>query len=321
MTFVKQNLMDKTDMIKLFMEWASITRREGLLALETKVDEIDDSFLRNGMRMIIDGNDQEFVRDVLMEDINATEERHRSGSLIFSQAGMYAPSLGVLGAVIGLIVALSHMEDMGELAHAIGVAFIATLLGIFTGYVICHPIANKLKRLSKREVEIRLMMVEGLLSIQSGVSTIAINQKLSVFLTPSERAELSEREAGASEQKTRHEPHEEHADESWLLPYADLLTLLLALFLVLYAMSATDARKFQEMSEAFSVALTGGTGVLDYSKTEPSDDPPNIKDHKATSPSVPATTPDQRRAELMRQEQQDLEKLKKQLDNYIKITV
>lgn len=118
--------------------------------------------------------------------------------------------------------------------------------------------------------------------------------------------------------KTRHEPHEEHADESWLLPYADLLTLLLALFLVLYAMSATDARKFQEMSEAFSVALTGGTGVLDYSKTEPSDDPPNIKDHKATSPSVPATTPDQRRAELMRQEQQDLEKLKKQLDNYIK---
>ena len=103
MTFMKQNLMDKTDMIKLFMEWASITRREGLLALETKVDEIDDSFLRNGMRMIIDGNDQEFVRDVLMEDINATEERHRSGSLIFSQAGMYAPSLGVLGAVIGLI--------------------------------------------------------------------------------------------------------------------------------------------------------------------------------------------------------------------------
>lgn len=201
MTFVKQSLMDKTDMIKLFMEWASITRREGLLALETKVDEIDDSFLRNGMRMIIDGNDQEFVRDVLMEDINATEERHRSGALIFSQAGMYAPSLGVLGAVIGLIAALSHMEDMGELAMAIGAAFIATLLGIFTGYVICHPIANKLKRLSKREVEIRLMMVEGLLSIQSGVSTIAINQKLSVFLTPSERAELSEREAGASEQE------------------------------------------------------------------------------------------------------------------------
>ena len=201
MTFVKQKLMDKTDLITLFMEYASITRREGLLALESKVEEIDDAFLRNGMRMIIDGNDQEFVSDVLMEDINATEERHRSGALIFSQAGMYAPSLGVLGAVIGLIAALGQMNDMTELAHAIGAAFIATLLGIFTGYVICHPIANKLKRMSKREVEIRLMMVEGLLSIQSGVSTIAISQKLSVFLTPSERLKMNEREAGSSEQK------------------------------------------------------------------------------------------------------------------------
>lgn len=201
MTFVKQKLMDKAELIAMFMEWASITRREGLLALESKVDEIDDDFLRNGMRMIIDGNDQEFVSDVLMEDINATEERHRSGALIFSQAGMYAPSLGVLGAVIGLIAALGQMTDMSQLAKAIGAAFIATLLGIFTGYVICHPTANKLKRLSKREVEIRLMMVEGLLSIQSGVSTIAISQKLSVFLTPSERQKMNTREAGAGEQK------------------------------------------------------------------------------------------------------------------------
>ncbi|WP_106769500.1 flagellar motor stator protein MotA [Paenibacillus faecalis] len=199
--FSKQKLMDKADLIALFMEFASITRREGLLALESKVDEINDPFLRNGMRMIIDGNDQEFVSDVLMEDIHATEERHRAGALIFSQAGMYAPSLGVLGAVIGLIAALAEMEDMTALAHAIGSAFIATMLGIFTGYVICHPLANKLKRLSKREMEIRLMMVEGLLSIQSGVSTIAISQKLSVFLTPSERGKIIEREAGSSEQK------------------------------------------------------------------------------------------------------------------------
>ena len=201
MVFVKPKLIDKTNLISMFMEWASITRREGLLALESKVDEIDDAFLRNGMRMIIDGNDQEFVSDVLMEDINATEERHRAGALLFSQAGMYAPSLGVLGAVVGLIAALSDMSDMNELAHAIGAAFIATLLGIFTGYVICHPIANKLKRMSKREVEIRLMMVEGLLSIQSGVSTIAISQKLSVFLTPTERLKMNDREAGSSEQK------------------------------------------------------------------------------------------------------------------------
>ncbi|WP_167283042.1 flagellar motor stator protein MotA [Paenibacillus lupini] len=195
----EQQLMPREQLIENFMEWASITRREGLLALEARVDDIEDTFLRNGMRMIIDGNDQDFVRDVLLEDISATEDRHKAGALIFTQAGTYAPTLGVLGAVVGLIGALGHMDDMETLAHSIAGAFIATLLGIFTGYVLWHPIANKLKRLSKKEVQLRLMMVEGLLSIQSGVSTIAINQKLSVFLTPTERAAMREKEAGAGE--------------------------------------------------------------------------------------------------------------------------
>ncbi|AKG36969.1 flagellar motor stator protein MotA [Paenibacillus durus] len=194
-----KKLIDKGEVITMFMDWASITRREGLLALESKVEEIQDDFLRSGMRMIIDGNDQEFVRDVLLEDIHATEERHKVGALIFSQAGMYAPTLGVLGAVIGLIAALADMSAMEALAHAIGAAFIATLLGIFTGYVLWHPMSNKLKRLSKQEIQIRMMMLEGLLSIQSGVSTIAINQKLSVFLTPLERQKLDKKEGAAGD--------------------------------------------------------------------------------------------------------------------------
>lgn len=192
--FTDQKLIPKKEITQMFMEWASITRREGLLALETNVEEINDPFLRTGMRMIIDGNDHDFVRDVLMEDIAATEERHKAGALIFSQAGMYAPTLGVLGAVMGLIAALGDLNDIEMLGYSIAAAFVATLLGIFTGYVLWHPIANKLKRLSKREIEIRLMMVEGLLSIQSGVSTIAINQKLSVFLSPTERLEDEEEE-------------------------------------------------------------------------------------------------------------------------------
>ena len=109
--FAQPKLMSHSQLISMFMEWAGITRREGLLALEARIDEIEDDFLRNGMRMIIDGNDQEFVRDVLLEDISATQERHRVGALIFSQAGTYAPTLGVLGAVVGLIAALSDMSD------------------------------------------------------------------------------------------------------------------------------------------------------------------------------------------------------------------
>ncbi|MGG1618543.1 flagellar motor stator protein MotA [Paenibacillus sp. NRS-1782] len=197
--FTEQKLLDRKELIGTFTEWASITRREGLLALESKVEEIDDPFMRGGMRMIIDGNDQEFVRDVLMEDINATEDRHRSGALIFSQAGMYAPTLGVLGAVVGLIAALADLSDMAKLSHAIAAAFIATLLGIFTGYVLWHPMSNKLKRLSKKEVELKLMMVEGLLSIQSGISTIAISQKLTIFLTPTERATLIKKDGDSGE--------------------------------------------------------------------------------------------------------------------------
>ncbi|KZE70668.1 flagellar motor protein MotA [Paenibacillus jamilae] len=197
--FTEQKLLDRKELIATFTEWASITRREGLLALESKVEEIDDPFMRGGMRMIIDGNDQEFVRDVLMEDINATEDRHRSGALIFSQAGMYAPTLGVLGAVVGLIAALADLSDMEKLSHAIAAAFIATLLGIFTGYVLWHPMSNKLKRLSKKEVELKLMMVEGLLSIQSGISTIAISQKLTIFLTPTERATMTQKDGDSSE--------------------------------------------------------------------------------------------------------------------------
>lgn len=199
--FKEPKLVPKDQLITMFTEWATITRREGLLALEARVEEIEDEFLKVGMRMIIDGNDQDLVRDVLLEDVSATEERHRSGAQIFSQAGMYAPTLGVLGAVVGLVAALQNLNDMDQLAHAIAAAFIATLLGIFTGYVLWHPIANKLRRLSKREIDLKLMMVEGLLSIQSGVSTIAIQQKLMVFLTPTERRAFNEKEEADVEQQ------------------------------------------------------------------------------------------------------------------------
>lgn len=185
--FSEQSLISKKELISQFMNWASIARREGLLALENTSDEIKDPFLRNGMKMIIDGGEPEFVRDVLNEEIAAIEERHAAGALIFSQAGTYAPTLGVLGAVVGLIAALGNLSDIDKLGASIAAAFVATLLGIFTGYVLWHPFANKLKRKSKKEIEIKKIMVEGLLSIQAGVSPAAIEQKLLVYIPVSER--------------------------------------------------------------------------------------------------------------------------------------
>ena len=109
---------------------------------------------------------------------------------MFTQAGTYAPTLGVLGAVIGLIAALGNLADIDKLGHAIAAAFVATLLGIFTGYVLWHPFANKLKIMSNKEAEIRKMMVEGILSLQAGDSPTAIEAKLMVFIPANERAGL-----------------------------------------------------------------------------------------------------------------------------------
>ena len=139
------------------------------------------------MSMVIDGMDVDFVRDVLDADIEAMEDRHRQGALLFSQAGMYAPTLGVLGAVIGLIAALANLSDIDALGPAIAAAFVATLLGIFTGYVMWHPFANKLKLISHKEAELKKMMIEGILSLQAGDSPMAIEAKLMVFIPQGER--------------------------------------------------------------------------------------------------------------------------------------
>jgi len=188
--FKEQNVPKVEELIPLFVEWANIARREGLLALEAKIVEIDDSFLRNGLSLAIDGQTQEFIRDVMTEEIQAMEERHQANATIFTQAGTYAPTLGVLGAVVGLIAALGNMENVSELGQAISAAFVATLLGIFTGYVLWHPFANKLKRKSKEEVKIRYIMIEGVLSILEGQAPRAIEQKLASYLPESERGKV-----------------------------------------------------------------------------------------------------------------------------------
>ena len=188
--FKPQELIPKSELLTLFVELSQIARREGILALESRLEDIKDPFLKNGMSMVIDGMDVDFVRDVLDADIEAMEERHRAGALVFAQAGMYAPTLGVLGAVIGLIAALGNLEDIEVLGHSIAAAFVATLLGIFTGYVLWHPFSNKLKQLSKDEVEIKRMMVEGILSLQAGDSPMAIESKLLVFIPQKVRALL-----------------------------------------------------------------------------------------------------------------------------------
>lgn len=193
LVFKGTNLLDKREVIKLFLNWGVVARREGILALEEQLQEVDNTFLRRGMTLVVDGVEGDNIRSILEEEIASMKERHAAGAQIFSQAGTYAPTLGVLGAVIGLVAALGNMSDVEKLGTSIAAAFIATLFGIFLGYVICHPFANNLKRRTKNEVELKYMIIEGIISIQSGQNPNYIAEKLSVYLPEKER-QLDEEE-------------------------------------------------------------------------------------------------------------------------------
>ncbi|MBD7985794.1 flagellar motor stator protein MotA [Sporosarcina sp. Sa2YVA2] len=197
--FKEQKSTSDADLIRIFSSWADIARREGLLSLEAKADEVTDPFLKNGLGLAIDGQNADYIRDVLSEEVEAMEQRHAGGAQIFSQAGTYAPTLGVLGAVVGLIAALQDMNNIDALGHAISAAFIATLLGIFTGYVLWHPFANKLQRKSREEVRQKMMMIEGILSVLEGEAPRVIEQKLASYLSMEERRKLAAKAPGEKE--------------------------------------------------------------------------------------------------------------------------
>lgn len=189
--FKEQKLASDSEVIRMFSNWADVARREGLLSLEAQTEDIDDPFVKNGLGLAIDGQNAEYIRDILTEEVEAMEERHAAGAQIFSQAGTYAPTLGVLGAVVGLIAALKNLNDINVLGAAVSAAFVATLFGIFTGYVLWHPFANKLRRKSMEESRQKMMMIEGILSVLEGESPRVIEQKLSSYLSKEERRKLA----------------------------------------------------------------------------------------------------------------------------------
>ncbi|MBR2143008.1 flagellar motor stator protein MotA [Anaerovibrio sp.] len=194
MTFKKNNLQSQGELLQLFIELSQLARREGILALESKVQEIEDPFFRTGLGMVIDGMEPEFVSDVLDAELSIMQARHTENRSMFSQAGTYAPTLGVLGAVVGLIAALGNLNDIDKLGHSIAAAFVATILGIFTGYVLWLPFCNKLKILSEQEINQKRMIIEGILSLQAGDSPTAIEAKLMVFIPQTAREDLKKEE-------------------------------------------------------------------------------------------------------------------------------
>ena len=176
--------VDSAATVSELMSYADIARREGLLALEEKAKGVTDPFLKRGLELVIDGTDSEEVLEGMEQEIAALRERHKVAAKWFADAGGFAPTLGIIGTVLGLVHALEGLSDPSKLGHAISSAFIATLWGVMSANLLWLPLSNKLKRMTAVEVAHRELVVQGILAIQAGVSPRAVGERLKSHLAP-----------------------------------------------------------------------------------------------------------------------------------------
>ncbi|CAB4717123.1 MAG: flagellar motor protein [Actinobacteria bacterium] len=170
---------------------AEKARREGLLALEDMVRDMEDPFLVKGVTMAVDGTDPDEVRDILEAEVAAMRKADKQAAKFFADAGAYAPTIGIIGTVMGLVHVLENLAQPEELGHLIAAAFIATLWGVMSANVIWLPIASRLKRLSELEAARMDLIIEGIAAIQAGSNPRVIAQKLTSLL-PAEQQPTAE---------------------------------------------------------------------------------------------------------------------------------
>ncbi len=166
---------------------ADKARREGLLALDAQLGEIEDDFTRNALQLVVDGTDPEMVNTIIEAEVDGMTARHEASAAPFEKAGGFAPTMGIIGTVLGLVHVLQNLAAPSTLGPSISAAFIATLMGVGSANVIFLPIANRLKAISAEEVELRMMTLEGILSIQAGDNPRLVSDKLMSYLPPAER--------------------------------------------------------------------------------------------------------------------------------------
>lgn len=172
------------EMIDFFVDLATRARREGLLSLEEQAGSIEDPFLKKGIMLVVDGVDPKQVRAILHTDNTAMAQRHQEGYGMLEAMGGYAPTMGIIGTVMGLVHVLSSLEDPSGLGAAIAVAFIATLYGIMSANLMWLPIGSKLRKRSEAEVFSREVMTEGILAVQAGLSPHIVSEQLKAFVAP-----------------------------------------------------------------------------------------------------------------------------------------
>ncbi len=201
---------DLNGRVSLIVGLAEQARREGLLALDAKLAEIDDDFTRKGLQLVVDGSDPALVREVLEAEIDGMESRHTAGATTFEKAGGFSPTMGIIGTVMGLVHVLQNLNAPSTLGPAISGAFIATLIGVGAANVVYLPVASRLKALSGQEVELRTLTLDGILCVQAGDNPRIVAEKLRSYIPPEER-NLDEAPKPAAQQEPELEPEAEAA--------------------------------------------------------------------------------------------------------------
>jgi chemotaxis protein MotA len=170
-------------------------RREGLLALEDDLEEVEDEFMRKGIQLVVDGTDPDIIRSVLYNDLNQLQERHSVGIKIFDDWGKYAPAFGMIGTLAGLIAMLANLEDTSSIGPKMSLALITTMYGSIMANIALIPIKSKLEDRDRDESLLREIMIEGILSIQSGDNPRILEEKLLSFLPPTRREAVRQESA------------------------------------------------------------------------------------------------------------------------------
>jgi len=176
------NKVDLEGVVKDIINYATKARRNGLISLEQEAQAVRDPFVKKGISLVVDGIDPQKLRETLEADIMAYEDHTKHSVEFYESAGGFAPTIGIIGAVLGLIHVMGNLSDSSKLGGGIAVAFVATIYGLMVANIICIPISSKLKIRMKEEILRRIMILEGLIAIQNGENPHFIEQKLKAFV-------------------------------------------------------------------------------------------------------------------------------------------
>ncbi len=173
--------------IDRIIEYAGLARKEGLLALEGKLQEIDDNFFAKGVQLVIDGFPPDIVRDIMELEAEWQKQRHSLGKKMMDQLGAYAPAFGMIGTLVGLVQMLAALEDPSKIGGGMATALLTTLYGAMAANMMFLPLSGKLEIRGKEEALLRDLMIEGIVAIQQGDGPQLIKEKLKTFVHPTQR--------------------------------------------------------------------------------------------------------------------------------------